>query len=260
MVRTSRSLRLVDDIHGSRHLEAYALFLTGMALVVLGLVGVVGESVTLSAILLALSFLVFHTTVRDGSRKTSLNQILGGRADLGAFNQRLPGIHDLRIYGPTAANLLDHAGDIRRFVLHPGGHVRVMVISDSRPARTLAAIQLDDTLDLDHNLRRSLTILRKLAHEPGFRYRRLPVNPGYGLVIVNADDPDGYVIFESHGFKDDNVADRMHVVIKREDSPRWFTYWVERYEAMWRTAKPPAGESTGTADSGHTTISTRVTA
>lgn len=244
-----RSRRVLEDIRGSRHVEAYALFLIGVALVVLGLAGVVSEAVTLSAILLALSFLVFHTAVRDGGRKPSLDQTLGGRADLGAFNERLPGVHDLRIYGPTAANLLDHAGDIRRFVLDTGGQVRLLVLADSRPARALAAIQLDDTLDLDHNLRRSLAIVRRLAGEPGFSCRRLPVNPGFGLVIVNAGDPDGYVIFESHGFKDGNVADRMHLVIRREDSPLWFTYWVERYEAMWRTAEPLAR---GSADSaGH---------
>ncbi len=246
VTRTKRSRRLLEDIRGGRHLEAYALFLTGTALVVLGVAGVVSETVTLSAILLALCFLIFHTTIHDGGRKPSLNQVLGGRADLGAFSQRLPGIHDLRIYG-------------RRFVLHPGGNVRVLILGDSRPAGALAAIQLDDILDLEHNLRRSLTIVRKLADERGFRWRRLPVNPGFGLVIVNADDPDGYVIFESHGFKDDNVADRMNIIIRREDSPRWFTYWVERYETMWRAAGPLASESVCTADGGHSALASRMT-
>ena len=119
VTRTKRSRRLLEDIRGGRHLEAYALFLTGTALVVLGVAGVVSETVTLSAILLALCFLIFHTTIHDGGRKPSLNQVLGGRADLGAFSQRLPGIHDLRIYG-------------RRFVLHPGGNVRVLILGDSR--------------------------------------------------------------------------------------------------------------------------------
>jgi hypothetical protein len=59
-------------------------------------------------------------------------------------------------------------------------------------------------------------------------------------VITNADDRDGCVIFESHGFKDENIADRMHIVIRRADSPRWFTYWVTRFEAMWNAAQNPA--------------------
>jgi hypothetical protein len=238
----TRSRQALEDIRSGRHTEAYALFLIGVAMAVLGLTGVVSDTVMLSAMLLALSYLVFHTTVHGGDRSPALDQVLGGRPDLGSFRQRLPGVRDLRIYGPTAANLLMHAADIRRFVLRTGGQVRVIVLSDSHPADTLAAIQLDDILDLAHNLRNSLAILRKLGSEPGFSCRQLPVNPGFGLVIVNASDPDGYVIFESHGFQDDNIADRMHIIIRRDESPRWFAYWVDRYEAMWRTARPlPSG-------------------
>jgi hypothetical protein len=57
-------------------------------------------------------------------------------------------------------------------------------------------------------------------------------------VIVNPDGADGYVIFESQEFKDENIADRMHTIIKRYESPHWFTYWVTRIDAMWDTAKP----------------------
>lgn len=233
----TRSRRVLEHIRNGRHTEAYALFLIGVALGVLGLTGVVSSTVILSAVLLALSYLVFHTTIQGGDQKPALDQVLGGRPDLGSFSERLPGVRDLRIYGPTAANLLMHAADIRRFVLRTGGEVRVLVLSDSQPVETLAAIQLDDILDLEHNLRNSLAILRKLDGEPGFQCRQLPVNPGFGLLIVNANDPDGYVIFESHGFQDENIADRMHIIIRR-DSSRWFKYWVDRYEAMWRTAHP----------------------
>jgi hypothetical protein len=33
------------------------------------------------------------------------------------------------------------------------------------------------------------------------------------------------------GFKDDNITNRMHIIIRRIDSPRWFTYWVTGFEA-----------------------------
>jgi hypothetical protein len=69
-----------------------------------------------------------------------------------------------------------------------------------------------------------------------FSYRLLPFNPGFSLLIVNPTEPSGFIVFEAHGFSDENVTDRMHVLIRRRDSPRWFTYWVERYEAMWRSA------------------------
>ncbi len=235
-----RSRQALEDIRDGRHREAYALFLVGVVLVALGLAGVVNGQIMLSAILLALTFLVFHTATELGDRKQqSLDEVLRGRDSFGAFSQLLPGVRDLRMYGPTAVGVLVHAADIRRFVLHTGGKVRVIVQSDSREALDLAAIQLDDNLDLEHALRNSLATLAKLTGEPGFSFRQLPLNPGFSLVIVNANDPGGYVIFESHGFKDENIADRMHIMIRKADSPRWFGYWVARFEAMWDTASAP---------------------
>jgi len=247
MGRTKNLRRVLEDIRDGRHREAYALFLIGVVLVILGLTGVVSGTVMLSAILLALTLQVFHTT-QEGNREPALDQVLAGREKFGAFNQLLPGVRDLRIYGPTAATLLVYAGDIREVVLRAGGQVRVMVLADDQPTRTLAAIQLDDIMDLDHNLRNSLATLRKLASERGFSCRQLPINPGFGLVIVNADDPGGDVIFESHGFKDDNITNRMHIIIRRNDSPRWFSYWVTRFEAMWETGQPLPDISPGPAD------------
>jgi hypothetical protein len=134
-------------------------------------------------------------------------------------------------------NVLVNSADIKRFVINPGGKVRVIVQDPESTALAQTAAQLDDNLDLVRTLQSSLGILDKLANSPSFSYRKLSANPGFSLVIVNAVESDGYVIFESQGFKDDNIADRMHIVISRHDSPHWFAYWVSRFEAMWETAK-----------------------
>lgn len=231
--------RALKDIREGRHWEAYGLFLVGVVLVVLGLVGIVPSNIMTSMILAALSFLVFETAREVTDHKPSLDEILAGREKFAAFSQILPGVRDLRIYGPTAVSLLVNAGDIRRFVLDTGGKVRVLVQSDSPQALSQSAIQLDDNVDLAHTLRSSLATLAKLSIEPGFDYGQLPINPGFSLVIVNADAPNGYVIFESHGFRDDNITDRMHITITKTDSPRWFDYWVKRFEVMWEVAKNP---------------------
>ena len=240
------STRTLEDVRHGRHREAYALFLIGVALAVLGLVGVATVSVLLSTILLALSFLVFHTAAEASDRRPALDQVLRSRQDFGAFSKLLPGARDLRIYGPTAVNVLVNAADIRRFVLEPGGTVQIIVQDDEPAGLRQTAMQLDDNLDLPGTLQNSLTTLAKLAALSGFSYRKLPVNPGFSLVIVNPADAGGYVIFESHGYKDENIADRMHIVITRYESPRWFHYWVARFDAMWAAAKltepvmPPA--------------------
>lgn len=232
--------RALADVRNGRHREAYALFLVGVTLVVLGLAGLADGPVLLSAILLALSFLVFHTAAEASDRPAPLDHVLRTRQDFGAFSKLLPGTQDLRIYGPTAVNVLVNSADIKRFVLGLGGTVRVIVQDDAPAALALSAIQLDDNLDLGRTLHSSLAILERLSASPGFSFRVLPANPGFSLVIVNATSPGGYVIFESQGFKDENIADRMHIVISRKESPHWFNYWVERFEAMWANALPSA--------------------
>jgi hypothetical protein len=113
---------------------------------------------------------------------------------------------------------LTNAADIRRYVLRAGGQVRVLTLSENPQTLATAAFQLDDNLDLGQTPRNSLVTAAKLSREPCFSYRQLPVNPGFSLVIVNADEPDGYVIFESHGFRDDNIADRTRRA-HRDGSP-----------------------------------------
>jgi hypothetical protein len=232
--------RILEDLRHGRYREAYALFVIGVMLVALGLTDMASVSVLLSAILLALSFLVFHTAAERSDRRPGLDEVLRDRQDFGAFSKLLPSVRDLRIYGPTAVNVMVNSADIRRFVLNTGGTVKVIVQDEAPPGLIQTAIQLDDNLDLQHTLNSSLAVLDKLAATPGFSYRKLPMNPGFSLIIVNAAASDGYVIFESHGFKDDNIADRMHIVIRRLESPRWFAYWVARFDAMWEISRQPA--------------------
>jgi hypothetical protein len=231
------SRRTVQDVRNGRHREAYALFVVGVALVGLGLAGVAGAQVLLSSILLALSFLVFHTAAGASEQRPALEQVLRSREDYGPLSRLLPGVRDLRVYGPTAVNILVHSADLKRFVLSRGGVVRVIVQDDSPQAVAMTALQLDDNLDLERTLHSSLGVLERLAAETGFSYRKLPVNPGFSLIIVNADDRNGYLIFESQGFKDENISDRMHIVIKKEESARWFSYWVGRFDSMWDAAE-----------------------
>lgn len=228
------------DIRRGHHREAYALFLVGVVLTALGLAGTVSDQALLSVILLALTFLVFHTSVEKTPQANSLDEVLQSREEFGAFSSILPGVRDLRIYGPTGVNVLVSAGDIRRFVLEKGGSVRVIVQAEGPESAKSTAAQLDDNLDFARTLEGSVVTLDRLATHPGFKYRRLPFNPGFSLIIVNATSPDGYVIFESHGFKDESIADRMHIVIKRRESLHWFSYWLDRFETMWDTARPPS--------------------
>ena len=228
--------RALTDVRTGRHLEAYSLFFIGVVLTVLGLAGIIGTKILLSAIVLALSFLIFHTELDAPRKEPSLDMVLLTRESFGNFSKLLPGVRDLRIYGPTAVNVLVSSGDIRRFILDPGGSVRLIVQDPSSELVQQTATQLDDNIDFESTLRSSVATLNRMAANPGFHFRMLQANPGYSLVIVNAARPDGYIIFESHGFKDENISDRMHIVIRRQDSQHWFAYWIARFEAMWEAS------------------------
>ena len=71
----------IDNLRHGRHKEAYALFVVGLVLVILGLVGVVSSKILLSAILLALTFLVFHTSAEQSHEKIALDEVLRSRED-----------------------------------------------------------------------------------------------------------------------------------------------------------------------------------
>lgn len=236
---TNLTSQTLENIREGKHREAYGLFVVGVALVILGLFNIVSSHTLLSIILLALTFLVFDTASDRPSQPPELDLVLQSRETFGPFSKLLPGLNDLRIYGPTAVNVLVASADIRRFILDRGGTVRVIIEEQTPEAISSANIQLDDNLDFEQTLRSSEATLAKLATSPGFNYRLLPINPGFSLLIANADDPDGYIIFESQGFKDENIADRMHIVIRRQDSPKWFFYWIARYDAMWTCAVEP---------------------
>jgi hypothetical protein len=233
--------KAAEDIRRGRRWEPYALFLVGLTIVILGLLDLVTDKVLLSTVLLALSFLVFDTTQEVRGRRPVLDDVLLSRRSFGPLSDLLPGVKDLRIYGPSAVHVLVNSGDIRRFVLSAGGTVRIIVQGDDPASLAHASAQLDAHPLLERHLHSSLAAMDILQGEPGFSYRRLGFNPGFSLLIVNARERAGYVIFESHGFMDDNIADRMHIVISKAESPHWFSYWVDRFEAMWGAAHPPPG-------------------
>jgi hypothetical protein len=237
------STQALSDIREGRHREAYALFAIGLAVAALGLVDVVSGRIIQSVVLLALSFLVFHTSVEVSEHAPGLDSVLKSREDFGSFSKLVVGVKTLDAYGPTAVNILVNSADIRRLILDLGGTVRVIVQDENSETLKHTAYQLDDNLDLARTLHTSLAILDRLQREPGFSYRKLGANPGFSLIVVNREKASGYVIFESHGFKDENIADRMHIVITKADSPRWFSYWVARFDALWDAAAAPASVS-----------------
>ncbi|MFJ3667181.1 hypothetical protein ACIPSE_12055 [Streptomyces sp. NPDC090106] len=229
---------VLHDIRQGRHLEAYSLFAVGLVLVVLGLTHRVGTQTLLAFTVAALALLVFRTAAPPDPAPASPDEVLRERQDLGPLRDLLERAEDLRVYGPTAINVLASAEDLRRLVLRRGGTARFVVLQPSGPALAQAAVQLDDNLDLGPALHSSLGALRRLDRHQGFNWRTLPFNPGFSLLIVNGDRPDGTVVVEFHGFGDDTINTRMHLVLDRRTTPHWYEYWLRRFDAVWEAAEP----------------------
>jgi hypothetical protein len=95
-----RFQQVIEDISQGRHRETYTLFCVGVVLTLLGLAGLVSAQIMLSAVLGTLTFLVFEATVQSNADRAPLERVLENRDDFAAFAKILPGVRDLRIYGP----------------------------------------------------------------------------------------------------------------------------------------------------------------
>jgi hypothetical protein len=231
------SAQIIADLRNGQRREAYTIFSVGLVLTLLGLFGVASQSVLLSGILIAATFLVFQTAIQLDSAAGTLELVLKNRDALGAFNAIIPDGGELWVYGPTAVNVLVNAPDIKAKVLSKGGRVRIVVQDPSSDAVRHTKNQLDDTLDFDHTLASSIATLRKMRAWGDCDYRLLACNPGFSLVVINPNRPDGFLILEMHGFSDDTITGRMHIRISRTDSLHWFDYWASRFNNLWQQGK-----------------------
>lgn len=229
--------RIAADIRQGQHREAYAIFGVGIVLTILGIVEVAKEHILLSAMLLAVTFLAFRTTIDLQRAAPKLEEVLRDRKALGTFSQVLPDGGELWVYGPTAVTVLVNAAEIRRKVLERGGQVRILVQDPDSEAISFTRAQLDANLDFDHILRSSISTLRKMRSWGDCQHRLLAFNPGFSLVIINPTKRDGFALVEFHGFEDESITDRMHVRISRSESIHWFDYWTDRFQAMWQSAR-----------------------
>lgn len=229
--------RVLNDILKFRNIEAYVIALVGVALVALDVIGDVDTGLQLTVITAALALLVFRST-RPDERPVDLDNVLKDRQSYGTFREFIQGGKVMWAYGPSLVNVLHNSSDIKREVLDKGGQVRIIVQDPSNEASmTILRQQLDQSNDLDHDLKGSLLTLTKMLKWGNVQYRLLPYSPGLSLTIIDPDGRDGRLVVEFFGFHNELIRDRMHIVIERRQSQYWFEYWANQFEAMWNAAR-----------------------
>lgn len=244
MLRLAR--RISTDILSGKNIETYVV--TAIALLV-AIVSVVEDVVPLdlqmAAILAALALLVFKTS-EPPNRTVDLDSILLDRQSYGPFREFIHGGSVFWVYGPSAVNVLTNSPDLEREILNRGGSIRVL-LQDPKEEASIELLhqQLDDmSYLLTDDIRRSISILETLKkrHERQISYRFLPFSPGYSMVVVDPDGREGRLVIEFFGYESQSINDRMHIVIRRNQSNYWFEYWASQYEAMWNAAREPEQE------------------
>ncbi len=242
MLKLRRLFReIIDDILNGRHIETYFVTATGLVLIAVEFFGDAPEDLQLTALLMGVTLLVFNLTRRNRSH-IDLDSVLKDRQSLPDFREYIKGAQELYIYAPSAVNVLARSPDIEREILERGGKLRV-VLQDLNAKNNIAILQ--DQLDhmaklLEADIERSVTILEQLK-ERGWdvEYRFLQYSPGFSLVLINPDGRDGRAIVEFFGISNDQITDRMHISIEREESTYWLEYWERQFNIIWDKAHSP---------------------
>lgn len=250
--------RIWKDVRSGRNLDTYVATVVAAVFTALGIVGdIVPDNLKWSAVFAGLGMLLYRVTM-PARPATPVEELLADRAALEAtpFPSQLTGAETLWIFAPSAINILSPqtCEAIRRHVLDKGtGCVRVAVLDPSNAdAVALATRQLDESLqypvqDFGTSLRTSIEQLQKMAAwtTPGsFSYGLVDYNPGFSLVAIDPTRPDGRIVVEFHGYRNEAMGSRMHITLTRRDSDRWFQYWAGQFEEIWarsRRSRDPSG-------------------
>jgi hypothetical protein len=235
--------RIGSDILKGRNVESYVVTMVGIALIILDVVGTPDPDLKITVIIAALVILVFKSTRTDKETDIDLDLVLHDRQSYGPFQDFIRGATELCIYGPSAVNAMRNAADIQREILERGGNVRILLQNpNEQTGISILRRQLDKMFDLESDIQATTRTLKTLASQPSrgkLEYRLLPYSPGFSIAVVDPDGKDGRLTVEFYGYENRNIAERMHINIKRHQSPYWFEYWAKQFDIMWESAQPP---------------------
>jgi|GEM_PF-615208 len=254
---------IINDLRRGRHLETYAVVVIGIILIVLDLFGsaLVADD-KLTVIIAALLILMFRSrsdlSSADIAASTQqviqeiqknieahveLDQVLQDRQSYEPFREFVQDATVLWVYGASGINVLKNTRDLNSIVSKPNGQLHV-IIQDPTEAASMNVLhqQLDKYNDLQSDIQSTLFTLAALARQYSgkMEHRLLDYSPGFSLLVVDPDGPNGRLSVEFYGYRNDEIEERMHIIITRQQSQYWFEYWAKQFQIMWDHAKPPA--------------------
>lgn len=244
--------RVVNDIRTLKHIESYVVAFAAIIFAILTTVGdSVSDDLKMAAILAGLGLLVFNLTVPQHKNSSTLDDYLNDRSSFVPLAERIKGARKLWIYGASSVNILSPENTLamrKEILTHANGECR-FIIQDPRETEALRILkkQVDVSVDyrvqdLDQAIPDATARLSKMKSwkcDGTVDYRFLDYSPGFSMVVIDPDKKGGVVIVEFYGFHHDHAGSRMNIEITKEQSERWFTYWVSQFDYMWQAAREP---------------------
>ncbi|MBC7811174.1 MAG: hypothetical protein H7175_08510, partial [Burkholderiales bacterium] len=213
-----------DDLRNREHLETYLLIVLVVALFILDLFGdVLNDDRKLTLIIASLLVLIFKTRkelkVDDVKRESDrvikamngliqapveLDQVLQDRQSYAPFREFVQDATVLWVYGASGINVLKNTKDINSIVGKPNGQLRVIIQDPTHTASmNILHQQLDKYNDLQSDIQSTMFTLTALAKQYSgkMEHRLLDYSPGFSLLVVDPDGPNGRLSVEFYGYR-----------------------------------------------------------
>ena len=245
-----RFKQIIKDIRHGRFIDLYATTLVSLVFAVVLLVGAdLPESVRWSLLFAGLGILLLRSAASGRREEVFLDRSDYERNPIADV---LRDAKDVWIFAPVGTNFLteERCEILRRGPLaRSDGSVRIVVLR-AFDAEEPISEQLDALLDYPvqtaaaalRDTHARLSAMKQWKVSGSFAFGVIPFNPGFSVVAVNPNSAGGFANVEFHGFRNDAIGSRMHIQLTRADG-HWYTYWLDQFEAIWRSAiETAAGE------------------
>lgn len=238
-----------QDIREKKNIDIYLTFLLAIVVAILSFFQVTNQSIISGAVLATLA-LVSYSLLVNRREDTALRKVLSNpvrlfipRSDVKQLIDLIPQSTRIWAWGTTFSTHIPLIeGQLRQAIITSNLNVRFLLIKPNSGAVKMATFRagyLDDS-KLNTTLVQNLSTLEDLRKEVTSKKLDFKVADYLGPYTIYIFDPhleSGQIHLHLSTFRGKDIFDRPTFVFTREESTRWFDYFVEQYERIWSEAE-----------------------
>jgi len=164
------------------------------------------------------------------------------RSTLPPLTKRTAKAHDMWFCGISEINVMGHEDYFHEKLNEKEGVcIRVLVIDpECQAARSAADCTLDNLggikSDIERTILRVKHIIDKGVGKGSIELRLMEVAPGYSMIIIDPEKPDGQISVEFIGYKTPTDK-RPHIELIKQRDNYWFNFFLMQYNMLWEKSK-----------------------